>query len=284
MRCRSRHRAGAGRHKLLWSLASGDSFHTFIAGFGKIVKEWNLAFLIIIIVLGLGSQKSHMKGKVKYTDMKMHTNSHRSCFQYLNTYIYIIYHISMYSLDVWKVGWWKTVQQCRLYIVGLFNQWRWGSHPLSWPPEPQVTAVRGRHEALLAPWPFTWLYLAPAPVTSTSPDQTASLRYSLQQTFSPHSKVPPWTENIFSSKSKNQNYVEQAGGRWVIRPSEGKQQQAQPLIRCLGIHHKFCVHSRNLVAAHLASCHPTTDSIYFYLGQIFLSTITKIFIYLPHHI
>ena len=120
-------------------------------------------------------------------------------------------------------------------------------------------------------------------VTSTSPDQTASLRYSLQQTFSPHSKVPPWIENIFSSKSKNQNDVEQAGGRWVIRPSEGKQQPAQPLIRCLGIHHKFCVHSRNLVAAHLASCHPTTVSIYFYLGQIFLSTITKIFIYLPHH-
>ena len=133
-----------------------------------------------------------------------------------------------------------------------------------------------------ATWGFTCsltLYLAllgPCPghqVTSTSPDQTASLRYSLQQTFSPHSKVPPWTENIFSSKSKNQNDVEQAGGRWVIRPSEGKQQPAQPLIRCLGIHHKFCVHSRNLVAAHLASCHPTTDSIYFYLGQIFLSTI-----------
>ena len=79
------------------------------------------------------------------------------------TIIYIIYHISMYSLDVWKVGWWKTVQQCRLYIVGLFNQWRWGSHPLSWPPEPQVTAGRVAtwgfacsltlHLALLGPCP-----------------------------------------------------------------------------------------------------------------------------------
>ena len=137
-----------------------------------------------------------------------------------------------------------------------------------------------------ATWGFTCsltLYLAllgPCPghqvTTSTSPDLTASqIRYSLQQNSSSHSKVPPWIKikNIFSSRSKNQNDVEQAGGRWVIRPSEGKQQPAQPLIRCLGIHHKFCVHSRNLVAAHLASCHPTTDSIYFYLGQIFLSTI-----------
>ena len=186
--------------------------------------------------------------------------------------MYVFNIISRYILEGWLR--WKTAVS--MSVVGLFNQWRWGSHPLSWPPEPQVTAVRGRHEALLAPWPFTWLYLAPAPVTSTSPDQTASqIRYSLQQNSSSHSKVPPWIKikNIFSSRSKNQNDVEQAGGRWVIRPSAGKQQPAQPLIRCLGIHHKFCVHSRNLVAAHLASCHPTTDSIYFYLGQIFLSTI-----------